>query len=113
MTIRYGSTYDDLFSRVKQKAAEGTRVACYLVNDYYEDFCSTTRDWVSTHLNVLAHGNGARQPAVGLRDLYTAHVIPDEMLFLWNSGLGSLSHVLDVWRFSQFIIGTLLKVGFL
>ena len=33
------------------------RLFKYLVNDYYEDFCSTTCDWVSTHLNFLAHGS--------------------------------------------------------
>ena len=98
------------------------RLFKYLINDYYEEFCSTARYWVSTQLSVLAHGNGARQQATGLQDLYTAQVIPDEMLFLWNSGLGNLSHVLDegkepaeqratlVLRFSQCIIGTLLKV---
>ena len=71
------------------------RLFKYLINDYYEEVCSTARDWVSTQLSVLAHGNGARQPDTGLQDTYTAHVISDEMLFLWNSGLGSLSHVLD------------------
>ena len=106
----------------KTMCGTAVRLFKYLVNDYYEEFCSTARDWVSTQLSVLAHGNGARQPATGLQDLYTAHVIPDEMLFLWNCGLGTLSHVLDedkdpaeqratlAWRFSQFVIGTLLKV---
>ena len=106
----------------KSMCGTAVRLFKYLVNDYYEEFCSTARDWVSTQLRVLAHGNGARQLATGLQDLYTAHVIPDEMLSLWNCGLGSLSHVLDegkdpaeqratlVWRFSQFLIGTLLKV---
>lgn len=37
VSIRNGGSYDDLFSRVKQKAAEGTRVACYLVNNYDAD----------------------------------------------------------------------------
>ena len=37
VTIRNGSTYDNLFAQVKQKAAEGTRVACYLVSNYNAD----------------------------------------------------------------------------
>ena len=59
----------------------------------------------ASHAGREAHGSGARErllrrvlqhsPRLGLQDLYTAHVISDEMLFLWNSGLGSLSHVFD------------------
>ena len=99
----------------KTIAGAAVRLFKYLVNDYYEEFCSAARAWTSTQLRVVAHGDG-------LRALYTSHVIRDEMLYLWNRGLGHLSHAVDsggdpaeerpvlVSRFSQFVIGTLLKV---
>lgn len=34
LTVRTGSTFDDLFARVKQKAREGTRVAVYLLSNH-------------------------------------------------------------------------------
>ena len=89
---------------------------------YYEEFCGTVRDWVSRKLLVTAHGCGARGPATGLREVYTAHVIPDEMMLLWNDGLAELSHVVAqgtdpttappvmAQRFERFLIGELLKV---
>ena len=81
------------------KTLEGAavRLSKYLINQYYEEFCTAASLWVSTHLRVLAHGNGAleqRATVAGLRKLYTSHVAPDQMLALWNNGL-SLSHVVE------------------
>jgi len=86
----------------------------------------TAWDWVSTQLRVVAHGDGERErrtvTAHGLRELYTSHVIGDEMMLLWNNGFGLLSHEVGagvdptderlalVERFARFIIEELLKV---
>ena len=86
----------------------------------------TAWDWVSTQLGVVAHGDGERErrtvTAHGLRELYTSHVIGDEMMLLWNNGFGLLSHEVGagvdptvarlalVGRFARFIIEELLKV---
>ena len=77
---------------IRDSAGIAVRLLKYLVNDYYEEFFHTVRDWVSSKLRVLARGNGARESLAGLRDLYTSHVVPDEMMILWNNGCGSLSH---------------------
>ena len=93
------------------KTIAGTAVRCfkYLINDYNEEFCNNVRCWVERELRVVAHGTGAREPQrvvahgagarepqMELRDLYTSHVIPDEMMLLWNLGLGCFSHEVGV-----------------
>ena len=108
------------------KTLEGTavRLSKYLINQYFEEFCTAASLWVSAQLRVLAHGDGAREQrakVVALRELYTAHVVPDKMLALWNNGLG-LSHEVGpgedpeqvkprvVKGFSEFITQNLLHV---
>ena len=71
----------------KTVAGTAVRLFKYITNDYYEEFRHSVRDWVSKKLHVLAHSDGHRSPPAGLRDLYSSHVIPDEMMFLWNNGL--------------------------
>jgi hypothetical protein len=89
-------------------AGAAVRLFKYLVNDYYEEFCKTARQWVSSQLRVVPHGSGAREEqqsahgdsarerrtatAHGLRELYTSHVISDEMMLLWNCGLSEMMH---------------------
>ena len=68
----------------KTVAGTAVRLFKYIINDYYEEFCHSVRDWVSKKLHVLAHSDGHRSPPAGLRDLYSSHVISDEMMFLWN-----------------------------
>ncbi|MEC9253541.1 MAG: hypothetical protein VX863_01705, partial [Candidatus Thermoplasmatota archaeon] len=110
----------------KTTAGVAVRLFKYLINDYYEDFCTTAWDWVSNKLRVVAHGGGERDRHTattrGLRELYTSHVIGDEMMLLWNNGFGLLSHEVGagvdptdarlalVGRFARFMIEELLKV---
>ncbi len=103
-------------------AGTAVRLFKYIINDYYEEFCHNVRDWVSRQLRVVAHGDGILSPPAGLRQLYTSHVIPDEMMLLWNNGLDCMSHVVGVGvdptgerpvlvaRFSRLIIRMLLHV---
>ena len=110
----------------KAIAGAAVRLCKYLINDYYEEFCNTAGDWVSSKLRVVAHGTCARekdQAANGLRDLYTKRVISDEMMFLWNCGFSKMLHEVGaavdpnserpalVARFARFIIQELLKVN--
>ena len=79
-----------------------TRLFKHLINDYYEEFCTNVANWVASNLNVVEHGEAERtllgrgqgQDLHKLRELYTAHVVPDEMVTLWNVdvGAGNLSH---------------------
>ena len=61
------------------------------------------------------------EEAKHLQLVYTAHVIPDAMVALWNNGLGELSHAIAtgtdpaaargalVDKLTAFLVGTLLK----
>ena len=75
-----------------------TRLFKYLINDYYEEFCTNVTNWVASSLVVVEHDEAERtllgrgQDVHKLRDLYTAHVVPDTMVALWNVGVGTLSH---------------------
>ena len=114
-----------------------TRLFKYLINDYYEEFCTNVTDWVSAGLTLVEHeeadrtlldrGQEADRTLLGrgqdiqkLQELYTKHVIPDTMVELWNNGAGHLSHKLPpdveasasrsrlVSRFTTFIVKYLL-----
>ena len=114
-----------------------TRLFKYLINDYYEEFCTNVTNWVSTDLTLVEHEEADRtlwgrgqeadrtlwgrgQDIQKLRELYTNHVIPDTMVELWNNGAGHLSHKLPpdveasasrsilVSRFTTFIVKYLL-----
>ena len=114
-----------------------TRLFKYLINDYYEEFCTNVTNWVSTDLTLVEHEEADRtlwgrgqeadrtlwgrgQDIQKLRELYTSHVIPDTMVELWNNGAGHLSHKLPpdveasasrsilVSRFTTFIVKYLL-----
>ena len=37
-----------------------TRLFKYLVNDYYEEFCTNVANWVASNLNVVEHGEAER-----------------------------------------------------
>ena len=75
-----------------------TRLFKYLINDYYEEFCTNVTNWVAKSLNVVEHAEAERthlgrgQDVHNLRELYTTHVVPDTMVGLWNVGAGHLSH---------------------
>ena len=103
-----------------------TRLFKYLINDYYEEFCTNVTNWVSTGLTLVEHEEADRtllgrgQDIQKLQELYTKHVIPDTMVELWNNGAGHLSHKLPpdvkasasrsrlVSRFTTFIVKYLL-----
>ena len=74
-----------------------SRLFKYLINDYYEEFCTNVHDWVSTTLAVVkpadAYSLSRGQDVNSLRELYTKRVIPDKMVYLWNNGVDTLSHV--------------------
>ena len=75
---------DKTFDGVTENAV---RLFKYLVPDYYEDFRLSVHIWVHETLQVLFESEAlpVGQPqAARLRKLYTAHVIPDELLGLWN-----------------------------
>ena len=114
-----------------------SRLFKYLLNDYYEEFCRNVRKWVVKNLKVieadrtlLSRGQADRtllsrgqdcQDVQLLRELYTDHVVPDEMVALWNVSASSLSHRLPPGdtaedcrpaledRFTAFIVKRLLK----
>ena len=75
-----------------------SRLFKYLLNDYYEEFCTNARNWVITNLKVVEDAEADRthlsrgQDVQKLRELYTEHVVPDEMLALWNVSASSLTH---------------------
>ena len=78
-----------------------TRLFKYLLNDYYEEFCTIVTNWIAKNLNVVGYDEAERtllgrgQDVHNLRELYTAHVVPDEMVALWNVGASDLSHRLS------------------
>ena len=101
------------------------RLYKYLICDYYDEFASAAHDYVSRFLEVLPHSE-ADPAATGamarMQKMYTTHVIPDELVALWNNGLGRLCHVVRdgqnpleerprlVVAFVQFIVRFLLIV---
>ena len=104
--------------------ATAVRMFKYLWTTYYEEFATNTRLWVDRCLNVVEQStvDAARtEEAKHLQLVYTAHVIPDAMLALWNNGLGELSHAIAtgtdpaaargalVDKLTAFLVGTLLK----
>ncbi|CAK0870746.1 unnamed protein product [Prorocentrum cordatum] len=105
-------------------AGVAVRLFKYVLNDYYEEFCTQVHDWVSAKLRVVPHADqdeGGRLQVQVLREVYTSHVIPDEMLALWNCGTWRLVHAVapgvdDVAarpgllrRFVDFLVRTLLR----
>ena len=113
-----GKVYKDI-------AGVAVRLFKYLLLDYYEEFCTSAREWVLRALRLVEHSEAERTllgrgPDVNkLRELYTNHVVSDEMLALWNNGLDDLSHMLPrgadpeaertalVARFTKFVVGLL------
>ena len=101
------------------------RLFKYVICDYFDDLCRSVHEWVLRDLRVLPQSEAdaaAHARTVGLRSLYTAHVLPDELMSLWNNGLHSMTHVVPaghdpeaerptlVARFAKFIIDNLLHV---
>ena len=105
-----------------------TRLFKYLINDYYEEFTTNVATYVATRLHVVSQDEADRtllgrgQDVNNLREVYTDHVIPDEMQDLWNVGANDLVHRLAsgsdadalasrpalVNRFANFIVKRLL-----
>jgi hypothetical protein len=82
----------------KEITGVATRLFKYLLNDYYEEFVTNTKNWVErTLLNPGQHNDAERtllgrgQDVHRLRALYTAHVVPDAMVDLWSNGVDNLS----------------------
>ena len=73
-----------------------TRLFKYVIPDYFEEFVYSVREWVAADLVVLPPAEEEDTAATGaakqLQVLYTQHVVPDDLLLLWNNGLGSLRH---------------------
>ena len=63
---------------------------------YFEEFAFSAREWVVKDLVVDPAEAGEDSAATGaaqaLQRLYTEHVVPADMLTLWNNGLGNLRH---------------------
>ena len=69
---------------------------CARVTKGLAAICAAVHAWVHEALEVVPAGCGdasAQRELVALRELYTEHGVPDEMLALFNNGLGKLSHV--------------------
>ena len=110
----------DLYKTV---AGTAVRLFKYIINDYYEEMVNNVRAWVSRQLRVLGPREGTGAAPSGFRELYTSHVIPDEMMLLWNNGLEGMLHQVGIGvdpkeeraelvvRFSRFIILHLLQVA--
>ena len=80
--------------------ANAVRLFKYLVPDYYEDFKKSVATWVHDYLKVLLPSGAGELPqdraqAGSLQVLYTKHVIPDELLRLWNHSTDRLQTVLN------------------
>ena len=74
------------------------RLFKYLLNDYYEEFCTNVRDWANT-VDIVEHDEAhldRGEDVHRLRALYTDHVVLDRMVALWNNGVDNLSHMLAV-----------------
>ena len=74
-----------------------SRLFKFLIKDYYEEFATNTSQWFSDDLEVVKESEAERihldrgqvVDAKLLQDLYTKHVVPDEMVELWNIGVGN------------------------
>ena len=75
-----------------------TRLWKHLMADYYEEFAVSAREYVSRCLTITCeprppNDEGSRR----LQELYGKSVIPDDMLYLWNTGdLSQLAHALPL-----------------
>ena len=80
----------------KAIAGVASRLFKYVICDYFEEFVFSVREWVVADLVVqpaeAEEDVAATGAAKALRLLYTEHVVPDDMLRLWNNGLGHLRH---------------------
>ena len=76
-----------------------SRLFKYVICDYYEEFVFSIREWVVQHLVVQSAEEAEDVVATGaaeaLQRLYTEHVVPKEMLRLWNNGFGCMRHRLQ------------------
>ena len=84
-----GKLYQDI-------AGVCVRLFKYLICDYYDEFVFSAHEWALRHLEVLPQSRSdAESQAETARNhsLYTAHVVPDEMVALWNNGLHRLCHL--------------------
>ena len=72
------------------------RLFKYVICDYFEEFVFSVREWVVQKLVVQsaeeAEDVAATGAAKALQRLYTEHVVPQDMLRLWNNGLGCMRH---------------------
>ena len=72
-----------------------SRLFKYVICDYFEEFVFSVREWVVHKLEVQPAEEediAATSAAKSLRRLYTDHVVPQEMLRLWNNGFGCMRH---------------------
>ena len=73
-----------------------SRLFKFVITDYFEQFVSSVRDWVDHKLVVQSADDPEDTAATGaakaLQKLYTLHVVPEEMLALWNNGLSIMRH---------------------
>jgi len=75
-----------------------SRLFKFVICDYFEEFVFSVREWVVQKLVVQAAEEedvAATSAAKALQRLYTEHVVPREMLRLWNNGFGSMRHRLE------------------
>ena len=90
-SVARGKLYRDV-------AGVTVRLFKYLINDYYDEFVFSVNEWVLRELEVLppqAADAAAQAETARMQLLYTTHVLPDELLTLWNNGLRRMCHVLD------------------
>ena len=103
-----------------------SRLFKYVICDYFEEFVFSVREWVVQTLVVQSAEEledvAATSAAKALQRLYTEHVVPEDMLRLWNNGLGCMRHRLKpgespeeerprvVSEFVQWIVNCLLHV---
>ena len=93
----------------EQVTANAVRLFKYLVPQYYEDFQASVKRWVHDTLDLLlpndaSHSAAESQPqaaggqpqAARLQALYTKHVIPDDLLELWNGDTSKLQTIVKM-----------------
>ena len=73
-----------------------SRLFKYVICDYFEEFVFSVREWVVQKLVVQSaveeEDIAATSAAKALQRLYTEHVVPQDMLRLWNNGFGCMRH---------------------
>ena len=76
-----------------------SRLFKFLICDYFEEFVFSVREWVVHKLVVQSaeeeENVAATSAAKALQRLYTEHVVPRDMLRLWNNGFGCMRHRLE------------------